>query len=253
MTQHLTGRTALVTGATSGIGAAIARTLGAAGAHVLVTGRDAGRGALVVDDIRKAGGSAGFEAVDLAASADDLRAFAGRALSAAGGNLDILVNNAAVYPVGPTAAMNDADTAGLLAVNVHAPHVLVGALVPAMAERGHGTVVTVGSWMASVGTAYTALYSATKAAVEHLTRCWAAEYGPRGVRINTVSPGVTLTPGNEAYRPLLDQMTAATPAGRVVQPEDIARAVAFLVGDDSRMIHGATLAVDGGITATRPS
>ena len=95
------------------------------------------------------------------------------------------------------------------------------------------------------------MYTATKAAAEQLTRGWAAEYGPRGVRVNTVAPGVTLTPGNEAYRPVLDAMAAATPAGVVVRPEDVARAVVFLASDDASMIHGVTLYVDGGLSATR--
>jgi len=95
------------------------------------------------------------------------------------------------------------------------------------------------------------MYTATKAADEQLTRAWAAEYGPRGVRVNAVAPGVTLTPGNKGARQVLDTMTAATPAGVPVQPEDIARAVLYLASDDARMVHGITLYVDGGMTATR--
>ncbi|MET0426034.1 MAG: SDR family oxidoreductase, partial [Actinoplanes sp.] len=96
-----------------------------------------------------------------------------------------------------------------------------------------------------------AMYTATKAADEQLTRSWAAEFGPRGVRVNSVAPGVTLTPGNESARPVLDAMTASTPAGVVVQPEDIAKGVAFLVSDDAAMVHGITLYVDGGISGTK--
>lgn len=85
-----------------------------------------------------------------------------------------------------------------------------------------------------------------------LTRAWAAEFGPQGVRVNTVAPGATLTPGNEEARAVLDAMTAQTPAGEVVRPEDVAEAVVFLASDRARMIHGARIDVDGGIAATRP-
>lgn len=121
-----------------------------------------------------------------------------------------------------------------------------------MAERGRGVIVTIGSWMAQVGNPFGAMHSATKAADEELTRSWAAEYGPRGVRVNTVAPGATLIPGNETARTVLDAMTAATPAGVVVRPEDIAHGVRYLVSDDAAMVHGITLYVGGDISATRP-
>jgi NAD(P)-dependent dehydrogenase (short-subunit alcohol dehydrogenase family) len=250
-TPQLAGRTALVTGSTSGIGAATARALAAAGAHVVVSGRDTERGKSVVADVERAGGIAEFVSVDLAGSTEDLRAFAAEATAALGGRVDVLVDNAGIYPVGPTEALPDDDLAAMLAVNVRAPHVLAAALVPAMAERGSGVVVDIGSWMARLGAPTGALYAATKAAVEQLARSWAAEYGPRGVRVNAVAPGVTLTPGNEAHRAGLDAMTAGTPAGRVVRPEDVAAGVVFLASDGAAVMHGTTLHVDGGISATR--
>ncbi|HEY0933880.1 MAG TPA: SDR family oxidoreductase, partial [Trebonia sp.] len=170
---------------------------------------------------------------------------------AAGGPVDILVNNAGIYPATSTPDLPDDDLDAMLAVNIRAPHVLVAEFAPAMASRGRGVIVTIGSWMAAVGSPFAALYTATKAADEQLTRAWAAEFGPRGVRVNAVAPGVTLTPGNEAARPVIEQMTAATPAGHPVSPEDIAFAVAFLASGEARMIHGITLYVDGGINATR--
>jgi NAD(P)-dependent dehydrogenase (short-subunit alcohol dehydrogenase family) len=106
--------------------------------------------------------------------------------------------------------------------------------------------------MARTGSPFAALYTATKAADEQLTRAWAAEFGPRGVRVNTVAPGATLTPGNEAAKDVIEQLTAGTPAGLPVQPEDVAAAVAFVVSDDAKMLHGAIIDVDGGISATRP-
>jgi len=251
--HRLTGRTAIVTGSTGGIGAAIARTLATEGAHVLVSGRDTTRGTAVVEEIRAAGGRADLRTVDLGGSYAEIRAFATDATTTLGGRVDILVNNAGIYPATLTPDLTDADLDAMLAVNVRAPHVLVAALAPAMAERGAGAIVTIGSWMARTGTPFAAMYTATKAADEQLTRAWAAEYGPRGVRVNTVAPGATLTPGNEGSRAVLDAMTATTPAGVVVQPQDIAHAVAFLVSEEASMIHGATLAVDGGISATRLS
>jgi NAD(P)-dependent dehydrogenase (short-subunit alcohol dehydrogenase family) len=249
--SRLTGRTALVTGSTSGIGEAIARVLAAEGAHVVVSGRQADRGERVAKEIEQAGGRADFVAADLSGSYEQLRAFAAQATHTLGGRVDILVNNAGIYPATPTDALRDTDLERMLAVNVRAPHVLVAAMAPAMAGRGSGAVVNVGSWMARTGTPYAAMYGATKAADEQLTRSWAAEYGPRGVRVNTVAPGATLTPGNEGARAELDAMTATTPAGVVVRPEDIAKGVLYLVSDDAAMVHGITLDVDGGISATR--
>ncbi|MFJ2393717.1 SDR family NAD(P)-dependent oxidoreductase [Streptomyces sp. NPDC087843] len=251
--SRLTGRTAVVTGSTSGIGEAIARVLAAEGAHVVVSGRQRSSGERVVKEIRGAGGRADFVAADLAGSYEQLRAFAAQAAEALGGRVDILVNNAGIYPATLTEDLPDSDLDAMLAVNIRAPHVLVAAMAPAMAERGSGVIVTIGSWMARLGTPYGAMYSATKAADEQLTRSWAAEYGPRGVRVNTVAPGATLTPGNEQARAALDAMTATTPAGVVVRPDDIAKGVLYLAGDDAAMVHGITLYVDGGISATRPA
>lgn len=249
-TQRLSGRTAVVTGSTSGIGEAIASTLASHGATVVVSGRDALRGEAVVDHIVAAGGKASFIAVDLGGSYADIRGFAKEAGNTLG-RVDILVNNAGVYPATLTEDLADAELDAMLAVNIRAPHVLVGALAPAMAERGDGIIVNIGSWMAQVGSPFAAMYTATKAADEQLTRSWAAEFGPRGVRVNTVAPGATLTPGNESSRPILDAMTSNTPAGSVIAPRDIANGVLFLASDESSMVHGITLYVDGGISATR--
>ncbi|MEY2848412.1 MAG: hypothetical protein RI885_1077 [Actinomycetota bacterium] len=250
---RLKKRTALVTGSTSGIGEAIARVLAASGAEVVISGRDEARAAIVVDAIRADGGAAHAVSVDLSSSPDDVRAFARRTTDAVGGRLDILVNNAGIYPVTSTDALHDADLDAILAVNVRAPHVLVGALAPAMVARGAGSIVNIGSWMSRVGLPFGAMYTASKAAVEQFTRTWAAEYGPSGVRVNSVAPGATSTPGNEESAAVLDQMTASTPGGRPVRPVDIAFAVRYLVSDDAAFVHGALLDVDGGIASTRLS
>lgn len=245
-------RTVLVTGSTSGIGAATARTLAAHGWRVVVTGRDAERGAAVVADIEGAGGQAVFVPSDLTARPEELRELARAATRAAGGHLDAVVHNAALCPAVDTLTLTDADLEATLAVNVRAPHVLTAALAPAMVERGHGAIVVIGSWMAHVGHPFVGLYSATKAAEIQLARSWAAEFGPRGVRVNTVSPGATRTPVNASADDVVARMTAGTPAGRPGAPDEIAEAVAWLLSDASRYVHGAELAVDGGITATRP-
>ncbi len=221
--------------------------------HVVVSGRDTARGQAVVEQIRGSGGQATYVGVDLAGSYAQLPEFAAAATSAVGGRVDVLVNNAGIYPATLTEDLPDDDLDAMLAINIRAPHVLVGALAPAMASRGSGVVVNIDSWMARVGSPYAAMYTATKAADEQLTRAWAAEYGPRGMRVNTVASGATLTPGNEASRTVLDAMTATTPAGVVIHPRDIADAVLFLTSDAAAMIHGITLYVDGGITATRPT
>lgn len=248
---RLAGQKAIVTGSTSGIGEAIARVLAASGAEVIVSGRDAARAQQVVDTIVTAGGQAHAVTANLSGSYTDLRAFAQAATAALGGQVDILVNNAGVYPVMPTEALPDTDLDAILATNIRAPHVLVAALAPGMAARGSGHIVNIGSWMGRVGTASGAMYTASKAAIEQLTRNWSAEYGPRGVRVNTVAPGATLTPGNAEFAAILDAMTSGTVAGQPVRPIDIAYAVRFLVSDEAAFVHGNILDVDGGILSTK--
>ncbi|SEQ54924.1 SDR family NAD(P)-dependent oxidoreductase [Microlunatus flavus] len=248
MTTDLLGRTALVTGATSGIGRAVALTLAARGAHVVVSGRDAERGDATVAAVRAARGTADFVAADLtdAASAREL---ARRATELGDGHVDVLVNSAGIFPFGPTAETTPEDVDRVLAVNVTAPYFLVAALAPAMAARGNGAVVNVTTMVAEFGAAGMGLYGASKAALVLLTKSWAAEFGPSGVRVNAVSPGPTRTEGTAAMGEALDQLAAAGPAGRPGQPEEIAEAVAFLVGDAASFVHGAVLPVDGGRTA----
>jgi NAD(P)-dependent dehydrogenase (short-subunit alcohol dehydrogenase family) len=162
--------TAIVTGSTSGIGAAVAHLLAARGAHVVVSGRDTTRGEHVAAGIRADGGRADFVPADLGGSYAGIRDFAAAATATLGGQVDILVNNAGIYPATATDGLADADLDAMLAVNVRGPHVLVAELAPPMAARGHGVIVTIGSWMASVGSPFAAMYTATKAADEQLTR-----------------------------------------------------------------------------------
>ncbi|HYY19391.1 MAG TPA: SDR family NAD(P)-dependent oxidoreductase [Streptosporangiaceae bacterium] len=270
----LAGQTALVTGATSGIGRAAAVRLARRGAHVLVSGRDAERGDAVVTEIRAAAGKADFVAADLA-DGDSVRALARRAAELGGGHVDILVNNAGVFPFGPTQGASDEDIDTVYAVNVKAPFILTGELAPAMAARGKGSIINVltmvahfgvagmalyGSskaaltlltkaWSAEFGMAQMALYGSSKAALVLLTKSWAAEYGPSGVRVNAVSPGPTRTEGTEVMGDQLDQLAALAPAGRPAAPEEIASAISYLAGDQASFVHGAVLDVDGGRNA----
>ena len=163
------GRTALVTGSTSGIGRAIADALAAEGVHVIVSGRDVARGEEAAKAIGEKGGRADFIAADIGASADAARTLAVDATTKLGGKIDILVNNAGIYPVGPTAGVTDATLDALLAVNMRAPHALVAIIAPSMAEQGGGAIINIGSWMGSLGIPISALYGATKAALEQMS------------------------------------------------------------------------------------
>jgi NAD(P)-dependent dehydrogenase (short-subunit alcohol dehydrogenase family) len=238
------GGIALVTGSTDGIGVAIAHTLAAGGAQVIVSGRNAERGERVVQSILDEGGEARFAASDLGTGNGV------RALAAAAGPVDILVNNAAMLIAPqPTADVPEDVIDRALATNLKAVILLTGLVAPGMADRGAGSIVNVGSINGLVGLAHSALYSATKAAIHSLTKSWAAEYGPSGVRVNTVAPGPTITPVMAAYADRIQRIIARAPSQRPSTPEQVAAAVAFLVTDDAANIHGATLSVDGGLVA----
>ncbi|MGW1965161.1 SDR family NAD(P)-dependent oxidoreductase [Streptomyces sp. NPDC001935] len=247
MSMRLEGRTALVTGATSNIGRAIAEAFAAQGAHVAVSGRSAERGEEVVDGIRARGGRADFVRADLDGTAAASQTLAENATRVLGGRIDILVNNAGIYPADSTAATDEKTFDQVYSVNVKAPFFLTAAVAPAMVEAGGGTIINLGSWIARLGIPVGALYSSTKGAMETLTRAWAAEFGPQGVRVNAISPGVVLTPDPQEEHPA-EVMMKGTPAHRMGRPEEIANAAVYLAADESAFVHGIVLDVDGGRT-----
>ncbi|MEU8751725.1 SDR family NAD(P)-dependent oxidoreductase [Streptomyces chartreusis] len=249
MTERLRNKTALVTGSTSNIGQAIAEAFAAEGAHVVVSGRNERRGTQVVEGIRASGGRADFVAADLDGGAEASRDLAERARAVLGGRIDVLVNNAGVYPAPDTAGTDEETFDRVYGVNVKAPFFLTAAVVPAMTEAGGGVIINLGSWIARLGVPLGSLYSSTKGAVETLTRAWAAEFGPLGVRVNAISPGVILPPAPEGSDPHPGEvMMKGTPAGGVGTPAAVAHAAVWLAGDESAFVHGTVVDVDGGRT-----
>jgi NAD(P)-dependent dehydrogenase (short-subunit alcohol dehydrogenase family) len=179
---RLTGKAALVTGSTSGLRRSMADAFAAEGANVVVTGRNKAAGERAVAELRAAGGHADYIRSDLSEGPEEALRLAERATQALGGKVDVLVNNAGLIPVGATADTDETTYDDVWSVNVKAAYFLTGALAPSMVARGGGAVINIGSINASYGGADTALYGATKAALHSLTRSWAAEYGPGGVR-----------------------------------------------------------------------
>jgi NAD(P)-dependent dehydrogenase (short-subunit alcohol dehydrogenase family) len=187
--RDLEGLSALVTGATSGIGKAAAEELGRRGAEIVVHGRDAARGSAVAGTITAAGGTARFVAADLTdpAQVDHLADQAGA--------VDVLVNNAGFSWFGPAAELDVATFDRLFAATVRAAYFLVAALAPKMAARGSASIINIASMAGQIGLAGGAAYGATKAALAAMTRSWAAEFSPAGVRVNAIAAGPVRTSG----------------------------------------------------------
>ncbi|GAA4261601.1 SDR family oxidoreductase [Dactylosporangium darangshiense] len=195
----------------------------------------------MVKEIEAAGGSARFVAADLTDPGQVA------ALAEQAGAVDVLVNNAGRSWFGPSAELDTATYDTMFDGNVRAAYLLTAALAPGMAERGSGSIVNIDSMAGLVGLAGGAAYSATKAALSAMTRSWAAEFSPAGVRVNAIAPGPVYTSG--ASTDLIDGLATTTLLGRAADPTEIADVIAFLSTDAAGYITGATIPVDGGRTA----
>lgn len=245
--MRLKGKTAVVTGATSGIGRAIAEAFAREGARVAVVGRDEVRGKEVVGAIEREGGSATFIQADLSKH-DEAQRLASEAEKALG-EVDVLVNNAGMFSFGPTDAVDETAYDTMMDTNLKGPFFLTAALAPAMAARGHGKVINITTAAAHAGIAGGAAYGASKAALALLTKSWAKEFGPSGVNVNAISPGPIETPGSDAMGEGFAQIVDSIPVKRAGQAHEIAAAAVYLASDEAAFVHGASLAVDGGMIA----
>lgn len=247
----LTGKNALVTGAASGIGEAVARMLAHAGARVFVADIDLENGIAVADDLVENGFSAEFIELDVAESSSCLSAH--RAVRDSDGKLDILVNNAGVGHVGTITETTVADLDRLWAVNVRGMFELTRAFIPGMIERGSGVVINMASIGGIVAIRERLAYCTTKFAVVGFTKCLALDHALQGIRANCICPGRVETPfvkkriseypdPEKAYR----EMAATQAVGRMAVPEEIAAAVVYLASDEAAFVTGTALEIDGG-------
>jgi NAD(P)-dependent dehydrogenase (short-subunit alcohol dehydrogenase family) len=254
--MRLDGKVVLVTGATSGIGAAIAEGCAAAGATLMLTGRSAERGNLALKRAQAYGVQAKFLAGNLSDPhwPDDIVAETVKRF----GRLDVLINNAGIIYRGTVADCSDVEWEDIVAVNMTAVFRLSRAAVRRMRAQGGGTIVNIASDWGLVGGRNAFAYCASKGAVVQMTRAMAADHAKDDIRVNCACPGDVDTPmlaSGIAKRGMtqeqgLKHLGDQVPLGRVARPEEIAKVVVFLASDASSYMTGAMLAVDGGNTAT---
>jgi NAD(P)-dependent dehydrogenase (short-subunit alcohol dehydrogenase family) len=254
MSGALLGRRALVTGASRGIGAAVARSLAAAGAEVGLVARDAVRLESVASELRSRGSACTVIQADLSTSAG-ARSVATAAMSD-GRPWHILVNNAGVAHQTPLLDETEQSWDALLAVNLRTPMLLAQAMVPGMIAAGGGKIVNVSSVAAFLGTPGFGAYAASKAGLCQLTRTMAVEWGPHNIQVNAVCPTIILTDmAHDLWdRPEMAQARqgkeARIPMHRFGAPEEVAEVVLFLCGPGSNYVNGVSLPVDGGLMAS---
>lgn len=242
--MDLEGRTAVVTGASRGIGAATARALDGAGARVVLVARTTSALDQVAGELRR---DPVVVTADLAEDGSPGRV--AEAALAATGHVDVLVNNAAAALRTPSTQLDAAAVDALLAVNVRNLLLLTTALLPYMVERGAGSIVNLSSVSGVTGTPRRSAYAATKGAVDALTRSLAMEYGPHGVRVNSVAPGVIdtdLWARNKSVPGVVERVEATIPLRRWGTPEEVADVIVFLASDAARYVTAQTISVDGG-------
>lgn len=245
----LAGKTALVTGASRGIGRAIAARLAVKGAAVAVHfGRDEDGAKATVDEIERGGGTAFAVGAELGADDDVETLFAGVEAGLAGRPLDILVNNAAAPPAGPMGVTTRAEFDHLFAVNVRAPYFIIQRALPLL--RDGGRIVTISSVATRMANPGQTSFAMTKGAVETMGMTLANELGTRAITVNTVAPGATRTAGNTSVfeAPGLAELIAASTAlDRLGGPDDVADVVVFLASDAARWITGQVIDASGGL------
>jgi NAD(P)-dependent dehydrogenase (short-subunit alcohol dehydrogenase family) len=252
-TGLLDGKVAFITGAGRGIGAAAARLFAREGARVLLAARTETELKAVTEDIRAAGGTAGYVVCDLA-DADSVRAAVDRAVELYG-RLDVAFNNGAIaVPPGPMDQVREEDFDHVYAVNLKGPWLAMVAEVAAIrATAGTGAIVNNSSVGSLTGNPDLPSYGAMKRGVNSLTESAAVTYGPEGIRVNAIAPGTTLTEmvraWDESSPGIIEQLNAGTPLRRAADPDEIAQAAAWLLSDRSSYVTGTVLPVDGGARA----